>query len=341
MSTMSISTYPSANLSWADDDDDFNFEVWKATADISAPSIESLPPLQLPVSDCELPFTSPAPTNDVAPEAAPEPVLNSRLTLKDLTEVDRRCGTAMLTWRALQDAPEPPAYPEMNDGWETKKRVNYSGNWARMKVHGDWDCRFPVMFRASRLREVEAIDIAPVEMKEYENLPEQAVDLALDPAKTTSCLYSSDSAVSAACYIGDEGYYSEDSPSLSPTPSTSDNHFEASFTTTQIGLSTAASFIRKRPKHQRNDSQDALKKDGKSNGAVTEGITATGDVPASHDNNASLAIENIEERPGNLNCFLYAATKGWSYSFQVDWKTVVIITAGMVLGGAMHLGRRR
>jgi hypothetical protein len=345
MSTMLISTYPSTNLSWADDDDDFDFEAWKATADISAPSIESLPPLQLPVSDCEFPFTFSVPTNEIAPWAAPEPVLDSRPTPKDMSEVDWRCGKAMLTWRALQDAPEPPAYPEMTDGWETKIRVNYSGNWSRMKVDGGWDCRFPVMFRASRLREVdvvESIDPASVEVKEFENPPAaQAVDLALNPAETTSCLSSSDCATPEIRRITDEGYYSEESPPLSPTLSTTHNHFEASFSTTQIGLSTAASFIWKGPNHQRKDSQDALEENRKSYGSMIEVVEATGTLPTWYFDNASLDVGNMDEHPGISNHLSGAATKSWSYASQVDWKTVIIITAGIVLGGAMHLTKRR
>jgi hypothetical protein len=348
MSNMSISSRPSSTLSWDDDDDDFDFDAWKATADISAPTIESLPPLQLPVEETDIPFTFAITTNDVAPWAASEPVQQDAPKAHDISETDWRCGAAMLTWRALADAPQPAAYPEIN-GYEGKSRVNYSTNWGHMKVDGGWDCRRPVMFRASLLRQVM--------VNELEILPETVVDLARDPdletvdlapddaasatSDITSYLSSSDYEVSKTCDTADEGYYSGESRPISPTLSDSDEASSTSTSTSQVGLLTAASFSRMGRRLQRNDSLDALKDIRANYGAEVENDEILLGTVEDEALDVATVLDSIEKHSDISTYISDAATKSWNYAHGMDWKALVIVTAGVVLGGAMHITRIR
>jgi hypothetical protein len=360
MSYMSISSRPSSTLSWADDDDDFDFESWKATADISAPTIESLPPLQHPASETDIPFTFSSTANESAPWAAPEPIQQNAPKAHDYANIDWRCGAAMLTWRALADVPQPAAYPEIN-GCEGEGRVSYSSNWGHMKVDAGVGCRRLAMFRASLLRQVM--------VNEVEILPEMAVDLALDldgveipPAEvvdlapdntiltttdTTPCLSPTPSEVEQTCAIGDEGYHSGASRPISPTLFDSDNDLDTSTSTSQVGLLTAAAFSRKGRKHQRHDSMDSLNEIRKRHGADDEvveivlGAAEDEALDVAEDGNVSPALEYIDKHPDISTYISNAATKSWAYASGMDWKTLAIVAVGVVLGGAMHITRRR
>jgi hypothetical protein len=55
-SSLPISNRPS-KFNWADDDEDeWDFDTWKATADTSAPALDSLPQLQLPIEQDDTPY---------------------------------------------------------------------------------------------------------------------------------------------------------------------------------------------------------------------------------------------------------------------------------------------
>jgi hypothetical protein len=299
------------------------------------------------MEDHEESFTLPVVANDVAPWVAySDAACEHQLAPRDMNEVDWRIGKPMLTWRALQDAPDAPAYLDINDGEYGEKRVNYAANWARMKVNRGWDWRVPVMFRASRLREVEDVE---AEVEEFENLSEEAVDLALD---TEACMSSCDSAASKTLIMLDEGYYSDESLPVSPTLSTSDKDFDTPISTTRVGLSMAASFVRTGRRRPRKDSQDVLKDIGMSyrrdvdsdeilvGACEDKSIVVVGDASTPHISKASHALEDISRHPGISTHLSYAAVKGLSYAYWVDWKTVTIVTAGVILGGAMHMSQR-
>jgi hypothetical protein len=146
-----------ASRSWADDDeDDFDLEAWKSTADTSAPSATSLPPLQLPTTEVEPSFTmtvpAPAPTPGLAPTFKPESSATALAAFHQAQDIE--AAKITLLNRALADWPDAPAYPEMNN-YGADRRSGYSANWKRAKVAGGWDCRGVVMFRASGLRHMQ------------------------------------------------------------------------------------------------------------------------------------------------------------------------------------------
>lgn len=176
MSTLTISTKPS-KINWADDEeDDFDFETWKSTADTSAPDLSSLPPLQLPSSspDTEPTYTSftageSAPWADSTSAPLPPPPPPPKI---DWSNVDFRCAKPMLAWRAVEKAPGAPAYSEMGDCWG--RRVGYSGMWAGMKAGSGWDCRGTVLFRGSKLRMGEVVEEDEADVKVVEEEVEEA-----------------------------------------------------------------------------------------------------------------------------------------------------------------------
>jgi hypothetical protein len=354
---MSISSRSSSTLSWADDDDDFDFDAWKATADVSAPTIESLPPLQHPATEVERLFTSSTTANKAAPWAIHEHIQQDAPKAYDHADTDWRFGAAMLTWRALADAPQPAVYPEIN-GYEGKSRVNYSSNWAHLKIGAGYDCRRPAMFRTSPLRQVmmNEIEIPPVDLALdpvlVEITPVQVVDLASNDvtAPTTNitpCLSPINSEVEQTCGNGDEGYHSSESRPISPTLSDSDNDFDTLSSTSQVGLMTAVAFSQRGRQHQRHDSLDLLKDTGRYYDAKDEvveillGVSEDETLDVAEDSNVSPPLDNIDKHPGISRYISNAATKSLNYACGVDWKSLVIITAGVVLGGAMHISRQR
>jgi hypothetical protein len=163
-------SYRPLSKSWAeDDDDDFDLEAWKSTADTSAPSATSLPPLQLPAAKTEPSFTItiPAKTPDSDPVFKCE-LTPARLAPFQCQEVES--AKFRLVHRALADLPAPSAYLEMSN-WGVEKRSCYSANWNRMKVAGGWDCRDVAMFRTSGLRYEESR-----EREEIALIPEIALE---------------------------------------------------------------------------------------------------------------------------------------------------------------------
>jgi hypothetical protein len=357
MSDMSISSRPSPTLSWADDDDDFDFDAWKATADISAPTIESLPSLQHPATEVEIPFAFSTTASEAAPWAVPEHVQKDAPKAHDHADIDWRYGAAMLTWHALADAPQPAAYPEIN-GCEGKSRVNYSSNWGHLKIDAGYDCRCPAIFRTSPLRQVmmNEIEILPVDLALDPVLVEiplmEVIDLASDDATapttdTTPYLSPTNSEVEQTYGIADEGYHSAESRPISPTLSDSDNDFDTLPSTSQVGLLTAVAFSRKGQKHQRHDSLDPLKDTGRyyrAKDKVVEMLLGASEDEAldvAENSNVSPPLDNIDKHSAISSYISNAVTKSWTYACGVDWKTLVIITAGVVLGGAMHISRQR
>ncbi|CAO2655043.1 Nn.00g117760.m01.CDS01 [Neocucurbitaria sp. VM-36] len=170
-----ISNRPSSSFNWADDDeDDFDFECWQATADTSAPTIKDLGPLQLPPTDDDPHFTviSPPATNNSAALSAIDQSPCVGTSLQDQQSCDegqvhvpdwqREEAHACLVHRALKESSDAPAYCEMSfyDDWSLSpyKRVNYTQNWNRMKANSGFDCRRPVQFRLSALRQVTFAD---------------------------------------------------------------------------------------------------------------------------------------------------------------------------------------
>jgi hypothetical protein len=104
---------------------------------------------------------------------------------------------------------------------------------------------------------------------------------------------------------------------------------------------TAASFSRMGRKLRRNDSLDALKDIRNNYGAEVEDDEIL--LKAAEDEALDVAPvhKNIEKHPDISTCISDAATKSWNYAHGMDWKALVIVTAGVVLGGAMHITRNR
>lgn len=155
---------PKAPFSWADDEeDDFDFETWKANVDTSAPTICDLPPLQIPLDTSE------------GDEAYEETILEM---LRDLSDDREEClipdtvdargfpdfkiatyiqvqhAAHVLTTHALKEAPALPAYPELST--ETEFRSSYASSWLKMKEDRKLNSRYPTLFKISALSTVTA-----------------------------------------------------------------------------------------------------------------------------------------------------------------------------------------
>ncbi|KAF1846432.1 uncharacterized protein K460DRAFT_406637 [Cucurbitaria berberidis CBS 394.84] len=199
MTTATLSNRPSRSFNWADDEeDDFDFESWKATADTSAPSIKDLTPLQLPPSEDESQFT--VTKLELSKEHASSTVSGEFPLLDDTSstvqqpsdgeaevtgEAEWQCAHDQLVCRALQDSSDMPAYGEMSyyDEYNPSphKRANYTQNWNQMKANSGLDCRRPVLYRSSSLRQVfffeedeitEPIEPADEDVEAYERFSE-------------------------------------------------------------------------------------------------------------------------------------------------------------------------
>jgi hypothetical protein len=357
--TMAITNRPSLSFNWADDDDDdFDYESWKSTADISAPTIESLPSLQLPALRDEPSFiTSCSVTESVTWTASKE----CRPSAPTHETTDWRCGKAVLSWRATAELPNLPAYSEMS-GWtngviSTGKRVNYALNWANMKAHGGYNCKLPVQFRGSRLRKVEFGEQKEVvEVKKTDttialeqNTLEKSVseshgtkdahDTSIVDSSTHHLVTPSNTAhsspptldMSEPVHFTDEGYCSDSSPPISPTLSAREKFLDAPIDTTQVGISPVATFIEG---SRRYGSQNTLKSDQEGDIILASRSELEDSINASPD------LKHINQSSGILTCISSAAATGWFLLSQVPWTTVAIVTAGIVVGTAMHLARR-
>jgi hypothetical protein len=343
-----MTTQTRSNFNWADDDeDDFDFESWKATADTSAPTADSLPPLQLLASEIEPAFaTTFSSSNEIAPWAVSEP---NHVSTPDahLQTTDWRCAKPLLAWRAMQDTPDAPAYPELS-AWDNGVsspgyRVQYSQHWKNWKVNAGVDCRFPALLRGSRLKEVEM-----AEEEELEILPDMVVDLnpelPLDSDDTSQDAQDARSTTTTDSVL-DEGYYSDESRLPSPTDSTFQKDLDAPASITCVGLSTATKFA----KHSRLDSMDALKEitivyeDTIDDGAVTEDVQDNPSVVRLAGEDESLKAAVVPGfTPVDLNSRLFkAVTMGWSYLPAVPWTTATVLTSGIALVSAMHMWRKR
>jgi hypothetical protein len=342
--SLSISNHPSASFNWADDDedDDWNLEHWKASADTSAPT--SLPPLQVlqPKTDDEDTFYTVykyKSANEAAPwisapaKAYPEP------QKQDPSTIDRRCGNKELVWRAVwTDNVDVPAYPELS-GWDNGmlcmyKRVNYSQHFQAMKLeNGCCGAHYrPFQCRVSKMR-----DVVYAETKEVVELTPATADIAPSTENTVAeaeivCpaepapeanedvesisdvpSLSSSSSLSGAdtVPIQDEGYYSEDSPPISPTVESFSKADNALWNIAQIGISPATSFVKKYPR---------------------------ADVDCPRD---VLPLGDLVFSKGVFTQISDALASSWLFASAAPWTTIGTIAAGAALGGAFHFARRR
>jgi hypothetical protein len=264
-----------------------------------------------------------------------------------LQTTDWRCAKPLLAWRAMQDTPDAPAYPELS-AWDNGVsspgyRVQYSQHWKNWKVNAGVDCRFPALLRGSRLKEVEM-----AEEEELEILPDMVVDLTpelpLDSDDTSQDAQDARSTTTTDSVL-DEGYYSDESRLPSPTDSTFQKDLDAPASITCVGLSTATKFA----KHSRLDSMDALKEitivyeDTIDDGAVTEDVQDNPSVVRLAGEDESLKAAVVPGfTPVDLNSRLFkAVTMGWSYLPAVPWTTATVLTSGIALVSAMHMWRKR
>jgi hypothetical protein len=347
MSSM-MTTQNRSNFNWADDDeDDFDFEAWKATADTSAPTSDSLPSLQLPASKIEPAFaTTFSASNEIAPWAVSKPNYVTA-PIAHLETTDWRCAKPLLAWRAMQDTPDVPAYPELS-AWDNGVsspgyRVQYSQHWKNWKVDAGVDCRFPALLRGSRMKEIEM-----AEEDEFEILPDMVVDLTPELPlhfDNTSRDARDARSTTATDSVLDEGYYSDESRLPLPTESTFQKELDAHTSITCVGLSTATKFA----KHSRVDSMDALKEITM---VYEDTIDDRAGIEDVQDNSSAvrLAEENqlLEAAvipgitPIDLNSRLFnVVMTGWYCLSAGPWTTAAVLTSGIVLGGAMHMWRKR
>ncbi|KAH9882240.1 hypothetical protein J1614_001412 [Plenodomus biglobosus] len=163
MSSSSLYYRPSSSCNWADDEDDnFDFDAWKANADTSAPSVSELGPLQPALSEEEYvafvtehaPFmTVEAADTDNTPAPAVSSTCNPAIVSEDV-----QLARDAILYRALGEVPDAPAYPEMSfyhyPDLNRQQRTSYTSNWNHYKANNGFDCRRTVLFRPSPLRQV-------------------------------------------------------------------------------------------------------------------------------------------------------------------------------------------
>ncbi|KAH7088708.1 hypothetical protein FB567DRAFT_590826 [Paraphoma chrysanthemicola] len=210
MSSISLSSRPSGSINWADDDeDDFDFEAWKATADTSAPTVDSLPPLQLPPPEVEplLVVCGNEKVNDAAPWAA-EPAQQPEVPKLDLDQMDEWCGKRTAAWRAVNDRSSRPAYPTLS-AYEggllcADQRVNYASNWQKTKVECGLNCKRTAMLMLSTLRMVTFVEPDEVADDEDETEDETTVEEVSDSSRQVSDSDEEDSPRSTPPSLADD-----------------------------------------------------------------------------------------------------------------------------------------
>ena len=185
-----MSDRPSTPFKWADDDeDDFDFESWKATADTSMPCIAELGPLQYLSAEEEIDLLfhtsgseSSEDSNTVSSEehdAAPPLELPKSQEVLDNEAAEAHQCTAFYS---LNREPDRPTYPEMSfypdRSCSPEVRVNYASNWKQYKVDSRLDRRREMLFRPSKLRHVAHVDDEdPLDIKDDEDF---GLDFDLD-----------------------------------------------------------------------------------------------------------------------------------------------------------------
>jgi hypothetical protein len=328
MSSTIISYRPSSTINWADDDDDdFEFDTWKTTADISAPTMADLPSLQRPPAEVELPFTIHygKPINEAAPWVTLQTQhIEPSLANQDPSTYDWSWGKPTLASHLVNGrSVEKPAYKEMS-GYEdgtpsADKRINYSIHWAQMKANSGFDCRLPVQWRFSPLREVTFSEQDDT-LKEL--FLEDFFELALeDVAHKTEPTQ-------------DEGYYSEDSPPISPTLAGIDEKVELLSSASHTDFVLTASNIKAITfKHKYRRSIESMDlKDVKI--VDSDNIYYNTTTP-------SPDVKYIDQNPTTAAYISNTLATGWFYMFSVPWATTSILVAGALAAGAITLARRR
>ncbi|KAL6710109.1 hypothetical protein ACN47E_009900 [Coniothyrium glycines] len=164
---MSFPNHPTTSFSWADDEeDDFDLEAWRASADTSAPTANDLGPLHVPSSEDEseefisIPSTSRPTASSLQEQAEQQAKTKPALTFdsrglpefKGSQEKQIETAVYILLERALRDKSAAPAYNEMS--WDIATRYKYADSWRSMKVKSGLDCRRPVQFKCSPLQHV-------------------------------------------------------------------------------------------------------------------------------------------------------------------------------------------
>ncbi|KAF1938406.1 hypothetical protein EJ02DRAFT_425758 [Clathrospora elynae] len=148
-------TVSSRSFSWTDDEqDDWNFETWKATADTSAPTLADLGPLQLPPAEDDegVAYTSSRCKNTRSlflavpqhPELRGVP-FERQVKLAQTTIFTRAIGHG--EGKLYSD---PSAYPELSS--EPTNRKYYTQAYNLFKANSDKDCRRPILYQCSVLR---------------------------------------------------------------------------------------------------------------------------------------------------------------------------------------------
>lgn len=181
MTSATLTQRPASPIPWADDDeDDFDFESWKASVDTSAPTIEDMGALQLPPAEDDHSFIVTGPRfrkveSTVADGQALEIVEAQQneepvdVEAPTQESIDLQCEQAKraLVWRALDERSDAPAYPELSCYHDSSPsyyiRTKYTQHWNQMKADSGLDCRRTVQFRPSRLQQVVFVDEEEIE----------------------------------------------------------------------------------------------------------------------------------------------------------------------------------
>jgi hypothetical protein len=137
------------NRNWADDDeDDWDFETYMATADKSAPTIDDLGPVQLALPAVDEYVVLPAP--------APTPV-KSRIDYS-MVDSDRWPTVAWAVAADWSSSNRRPAYVELSQDYENgcaspHVRKNYHSAWLNTKLTMGVTMKLPAMMRSSPLQQ--------------------------------------------------------------------------------------------------------------------------------------------------------------------------------------------
>jgi hypothetical protein len=319
MPSLPISNKPS-NFVWADDEeDDWDFDTHTATTDNSAPTLDSLPPLQVSSTEEETTYavySSPTSVVEAAPEDTPPLQYNAPVYYHPGD------GNIMTARTLIQDRHHArPAYPDMSsyeDGMlEPSRTVSYSSNWQHTKIRCGWDGREIALLRISKLCQVDTIKVDTTTADEIEEIP-----------RTDSCIDSDTLDPIEPICTGDEGYYTDSSRPTSPSSPTSQERLSISCCATQVGIALAMSFFSLRG----SPSQKTIEIDDEPLDAITSPPTT--ERPAQD-------IDIIDEKPGLSTPSSRAAVMSWLFATNTTLITTAFVATGLLAGTGMYLVRRR
>ena len=342
MSSLPISDKPS-KFNWADDDkDDWDFETYCATTKISAPTLDSLPPLQLSPAqdDTSYGIYSSATTTEEAKEAVTE---DTTPTQNESSDFYPGNGNATVAWRHINDRDDARlAYTYMSyydDGSPSPfKRERYSFHWKGTKAALGWDGRKTALLWPSKLAQVETIESDITTTQDAQDAqspveePTHAEDEDVDVPRNDSCIDSDMLDLLEPVCTGDEGYYTDSSRSTSPASPKTEEKLRASYCATKVGISPALPLFALRC----IPAQQAVEKEEDE----LDGIDYILTFPTLTEKPAQ-GIDIVDEKSDFSAPSSQATALSWLCAANTSLITTAFMATGILAGAGMYLARRR